>query len=47
MSKHAFDKIKAGIEDAIAIARGEADAATYRVHVPPRPTSRPSVASSA
>jgi putative transcriptional regulator len=34
MSKHAFDKIKAGLEDAIAIARGEADPATYRVHVP-------------
>ena len=34
MSRHAFDKIKAGIEDAIAIARGEADPATYRVHVP-------------
>lgn len=34
MSKQAFDKIKAGLEDAIAIARGEADPATYRVHVP-------------
>jgi putative transcriptional regulator len=34
MSKHAFDKIKAGLEDAIAIARGEANPATYRVHVP-------------
>jgi putative transcriptional regulator len=34
MSKRAFDKIKAGLEDAIAIARGEADPATYRVHVP-------------
>jgi putative transcriptional regulator len=34
MSKQAFDKIKAGIEGAIAIARGEADRATYRVHVP-------------
>jgi hypothetical protein len=32
MSKHAFDKIKAGIEEAIAIARSEADPATYRVH---------------
>jgi hypothetical protein len=32
MSKHAFNKIKAGIEEAIAIARGEADPATYRVH---------------
>jgi putative transcriptional regulator len=34
MSKRAFDKIKAGLEGAIAIARGEADPATYRVHVP-------------
>ena len=34
MSKRAFDKIKAGLEDAIAIAHGEADPATYRVHVP-------------
>ncbi len=34
MSKRAFGKIKAGLEDAIAIARGEADPSTYRVHVP-------------
>ena len=34
MSKQAFEKIRAGIEGAIAIARGEADPATYRVHVP-------------
>ena len=34
MSKRAFDKIKAGLEDAIAIARGEADPSSYRVHVP-------------
>jgi putative transcriptional regulator len=34
MSKHAFDKIRAGLDEAIAIARGEADPATYRVHVP-------------
>jgi putative transcriptional regulator len=34
MSKHAYDKIKAGLEDAIAISRGEVDPATYRVHVP-------------
>jgi putative transcriptional regulator len=34
MSKHAFDKIKAGLEGAIAIARGKADPTTYRVHVP-------------
>jgi putative transcriptional regulator len=34
MSKRAFDKIKAGLEDAIAIARGEADPTSYRIHVP-------------
>ena len=34
MSKGAFDKIRAGLEDAIAIAQGEADPASYRVHVP-------------
>jgi putative transcriptional regulator len=34
MSKQAYDKIKAGLENAIAITRGEADPATYRVHVP-------------
>jgi putative transcriptional regulator len=36
MSKRAFDKIRAGLEEAIVIARGEADPATYRVHVPDR-----------
>jgi putative transcriptional regulator len=34
MSKKAFDKIAAGLKDAIAIARGEADRASYRVQVP-------------
>jgi putative transcriptional regulator len=34
MTKEAFEKIQAGIKGAIAIARGEADPATYRVHVP-------------
>jgi putative transcriptional regulator len=34
MSKKAFDKIAAGLTDAIAIAKGEADPAAYRVHVP-------------
>src|SRR5882672_39076 len=34
MSKKAFDKIAAGLADAVAIAKGEADPATYRVHVP-------------
>lgn len=32
--KNAFDKIAAGLTDAIAIAKGEADPATYRVHAP-------------
>ncbi len=30
------DRIRAGLEDAIAIARGEAEPGTYRVHVPER-----------
>ena len=34
MTKRAFDKIAAGLRDAIAIAKGEADPSTYRVHVP-------------
>ena len=34
MSKRTFDKIKGGLEDAVSIARGEADPSTYRVHVP-------------
>jgi putative transcriptional regulator len=34
MSKGAFDKIAAGLNDAIALAEGRADAARYRVHVP-------------
>ena len=34
MSKRAFETIEAGLEDAIAIARGEAEPGTYRVHVP-------------
>ena len=34
MSKKAFDKIAAGLQDAIAIARGEAKRASYRVYVP-------------
>ena len=36
MSKPAFDRIMAGLNDAIAIANGTADPATYRVHVPER-----------
>lgn len=34
MSKRAFDKIMAGLTDAVAIAEGRADPAAYRVHVP-------------
>ena len=34
MSKKAFEQIAAGLEDAIAIAKGEADPAAYRVHAP-------------
>jgi putative transcriptional regulator len=34
VSKKAFEQIAAGLADAIAIARGEADPATYRVHAP-------------
>src|SRR5262249_22905152 len=34
MSKKAFEKIAAGLTDAIAVVKGEADPATYRVHVP-------------
>jgi putative transcriptional regulator len=34
MTKKAFEMIAAGLEDAIAIAKGEADPSTYRVHAP-------------
>ena len=34
MTRKAFDKIAAGLADAIAIARGEADPSTYVVHMP-------------
>lgn len=34
MSKAAFDKIAAGLTDAIAIAEGQADPGSYRVHIP-------------
>lgn len=34
MAKRAFDKIMAGMEDALAFAKGEADKSQYRVHVP-------------
>jgi len=35
MSKRAFDKIKAGLEDAIAFAEGRHDPAVVRVHIVP------------
>jgi putative transcriptional regulator len=35
MTAKAFSRIKAGLDEALAIARGEADPATYRIHVPP------------
>ena len=34
MTKKALDKIAGGLKDAIAIARGEADRKSYRVHMP-------------
>lgn len=34
MSQTAFDKIMAGLTEAVDIAEGRADPATYRVHVP-------------
>jgi hypothetical protein len=46
MSKKAFDQIAAGLQDAIAIARGEAKRASYRVYVPAEVMSDASVASS-
>ena len=34
MSKKTFGKIEAGLNDAIQIAKGEANPATFKVHVP-------------
>ena len=34
MSKRAFDKIKAGLDDALAFAEGRGTPSAYRVHVP-------------
>ena len=34
MSKRAFDKIAAGLSDAIGYVEGSADASRFRVHVP-------------
>lgn len=34
MTKRAFEKIAAGLNDAIEIAQGRADPSTYREHIP-------------
>ena len=34
MTKRAFHKIAKGLREAIAISKGKADPATYRVHIP-------------
>lgn len=34
MSNEAFKSIAGGLQDAIAIAEGTADPATYRIHIP-------------
>ncbi len=34
MTKSAFNKIKAGLEDAFAFAEGTADLSKFRVHIP-------------
>ena len=36
MTKSAFDKIKAGLDDAEAYLDGSADKSAYRIHVPAR-----------
>ena len=36
MTKSAFDKIKAGLDDAKAYLEGSADKSGYRIHVPSR-----------
>lgn len=35
MTKRVFDDIAEGLREAISIAKGEADPASYRLHVPP------------
>ena len=35
MSKKAFDKLKAGLDDALAYAEGRANPADFRAHIPP------------
>jgi putative transcriptional regulator len=34
MTKKAFDKIAAGLNDALAYVEGRADPSTYRIHIP-------------
>jgi hypothetical protein len=45
MSRKAFEKIAAGLTEALAIAKGEADPATYRVHAPADKKSAPNLKS--
>lgn len=35
MTKRVFDQIAEGLHEAISIAKGEADPATYKLHTPP------------
>jgi hypothetical protein len=37
MTKHAFEKIKQGLDSARAFLAGTADKSRYRVHLPPPP----------
>lgn len=39
MSENAFSKIASGLNDAIALAKGEADVSLYRIRVGPKPIS--------
>lgn len=40
MTKKAFEKIKAGLDDAIDFAKGKADRDRYGIHVPHRDRMR-------
>jgi putative transcriptional regulator len=40
MSKAAFNQIAAGLADALAIVKGEADPSTYRIHTPTEVNAR-------
>lgn len=35
MTKRVFDEIAEGLREAVSIAKGEADPASYRLHIPP------------